>query len=189
MADERNFEPPPIDYRKFAAALDYYEPLGYSYLEVPWVISTEAVVATLPPGGIATRVQYGELVGSAEQAFIELILRGREVLKACAVTPCFRIENSYDELHHPYFMKLELINTDTSPGNLYQMINAAQGFFQRYIETDIEQTGPHAYDIVDKKRRIELGSYGIRHLDIDVGSFIYGTGLALPRFDTVLSQD
>ena len=186
MADERNFEPKHIDYRKLAAGLDYYEPLGYQYQEVPWVVSSEAIAATLPPGATATSVQYGDLIGSAEQGFIELILRGREVLKACAVTPCFRIEDSYDELHHPYFMKLELINTDATQDNLHQMMSDAQGFFEQYIATDIEQTGPDAYDIIDRKRRVELGSYGLR--TVEGRQFIYGTGVALPRLDTVIAS-
>jgi hypothetical protein len=187
MATARNFaEPGLIDYRKLAAGLDHYESLGYQYQEVPWVVSDEAMAVTLPPDAPATAVQYGKLVGSAEQSFIELMLRGRSILKACAITPCFRIENTYDDLHHAYFMKLELINTEVTQENLHTMIADAQGFFQRYLNTEVEQTGLNAYDIVDKRRRIELGSYGIR--SFNGHSFIYGTGVALPRLDTAIGN-
>lgn len=185
-AARSHMEPGQIDYRKLAAGIDHYESLGYEYQEVPWVVSDEAINVTLPPDLPATAVQYGKLVGSAEQSFIELMLRGQTILKACAVTPCFRIENQYDDLHHAYFMKLELINTDVTQDNLHTMIEDAQGFFEQYTETDVEQTGPNAYDIVDKKRRIELGSYGIRSFDNH--TFIYGTGVALPRLDTVVNN-
>ena len=186
MAIDKHTEPPRIDYRKLAAALDHYESRGYAYQEVPWVVSRQAEEVTLPPGSTITTVPYGDLVGSAEQGFIELMLRGRTILKACAVTPCFRIEDRYDELHHAYFMKLELINTDASQKNLHQMIHDAQQFLQHYIDTDTEQTGPDTYDIISKRHRIELGSYGIRTFHNT--KFIYGTGVALPRLDTACAR-
>jgi len=187
MAGARNFmEPKNIDYRKLAAGLDYYESCGYEYMEVPWVVSGEAESATLPPDATATSVQYGDLVGSAEQGFIELLLRGRTILKACTITPCFRIEDSYDELHHAYFMKLELIDTDATPENLQRMISDARGFLQQYVDTDIEATGDSTYDIVDTKHCIELGSYGIRTFNDT--AYIYGTGIAPPRLDTVINK-
>lgn len=181
-----NMEPSRIDYRKFAQALDHYESRGYSYMEVPWVVSHEAMAVTLPPDLPATALQYGELVGSGEQSYIELMLRGRQVLKACCITPCFRIEHNYDDLHHAYFMKCELINTDATGQNLHQMIGDARQFFEIYTETEIEETGPDMYDIVDHKLQLELGSYGFR-LCGDM-KFIYGTGLALPRLDTVVQK-
>ena len=183
-AEPNYFEPPRIDYRKLAAALDHYEPLGYTYIETPWVVSRKAIDATLPPGATITSVQYGDLVGSAEQGFIELILRGHTVLKACSISPCFRMEDSFDVLHHAYFMKLELISTEATEMNLQQMINDAKVFYEKYTRVDIIQTTPDAYDIVDRKRQIELGSYGIRL--IGENRFIYGTGLALPRLDTAI---
>jgi hypothetical protein len=184
MAGELSNSPSRIDYRKLSAGLDYYESLGYPYIEVPWVVSREAVAVTLPENAKATSVQYGDLVGSGEQSFIELMLRGQAILKACCITPCFRIEDNYDNLHHPYFMKLELINSDATWENLEQMIADASGFFQKYIEVEVIQTESDTYDIIDTQRKIELGSYGFRTVNND--RFIYGTGLALPRLDTVI---
>jgi len=175
-------EPNRIDYRKLAAALDYYELKGYEYLEVPWVVSREATNVTLPKDRQATTSSIGDLVGSAEQSFIELLLRGVTIQKACAITPCFRDEEAYDDLHHAYFMKLELIDTDATQENLAIMIADAVGFLSHYLEVAVEKTGKGMYDIVSKKSSIELGSYGFR--DTPVGRFIYGTGVALPRLDT-----
>lgn len=190
MVDVRNtphFEPNRIDYRKLGQALDHYETRGYDYMEVPWVVSPEAVDVTLPPDHTATKVQYGDLVGSAEQSFIELMMRGQAITRACAITPCFRLEDSYDELRHGYFMKLELIDTDATKKKLGAMIVDAYDFFASYLDVDIEQTGPDAYDIVSRKHGIEMGSYGFR--DYKDTKFIYGTGVALPRLDTCLSLE
>ena len=180
----KHFEPPRIDYTKLVEGLQHYQSLGYIYQEVPWVVSREATDATLPPEATVTSVQYGDLVGSAEQSFLELMRRGQTILKACAITPCFRIEDRYDNLHHAYFMKLELINAEVTQENLWQIIQDAQSFFQRFVETEVEQTGVDTYDIVDKYRKIELGSYGIR--TFTGVPYIYGTGVALPRLDSAL---
>jgi hypothetical protein len=178
------YEPARIDYRKLAAGLDHYQSLGYEYTEAPWVVDREVSNATLPLGRFATSVSYGDLVGSGEQSFIELLRRGVGIQKACCVTPCFRDEDVFDELHHAYFMKLELINTKATEENLEQMINDAREFFEKYTAVDVEQTGSNAYDIVDKERWFELGSYGFRVFHNT--TFIYGTGIALPRLDTVV---
>jgi hypothetical protein len=125
------------------------------------------------------------LVGSAEQSFIELLLRGEKITKACAITPCFRMEPKYDEQHHAYFMKLELINSDATSKNLRNMIGDAVDFFSRYLEVIVISTGPDMFDIVDKKREIELGSYGFR--EVNGQRFIYGTGVALPRLSFTMN--
>lgn len=180
------FEPSYMDYRKLAAGIDHYEKRGYQYMEVPWVVRPAAVNITLPPNHEATKTQYGDLVGSGEQSFIELMIRGRAIVKACCITPCFRLEEGYDELHHGYFMKLELINTQANQQNLRDMIGDATGFFEHYVDTSVVQTGPDAYDIVDSKDYVELGSYGFRTFRNT--EFIYGTGAALPRLDTVMRR-
>src|SRR5690606_35745906 len=107
----------------FSESLDFYEARGYVYMEVPWIVSDEAINVTLPPEAEATTTPLGILVGSAEQSFIELLLRGENITKACAITPCFRDEiDGWDDLHQPYFMKLELIHTDSSDEVIVEMI-------------------------------------------------------------------
>lgn len=136
----RNYsEPPAIDYRKLSAGLEHYESLDYQCREVPWVVSREAMDVTRLPESPATSVQYGNLVASGEQSFIELMQRGEAVLKACCITPCFRIEKSYDELHRPYFMKLELIHTHVTEENLQLMLYDAQIFFEKYTDVQVKK--------------------------------------------------
>jgi hypothetical protein len=179
---------PNIDYQKISDAKRFYELHGFSEISVPWIIGHHAYSITCP---IDPRIREfytlgGYLVASAEQSFIELILQGVSLGRHCAITPCFRDEPMFDGLHQSYFMKLELIDTDVSVLNLRSIITLSQHFFNHYVPTNIVQTDKngHTFDIVDKKHGIELGSYGIRKY----GNFswIYGTGIALPRLDTVI---
>ena len=174
-------EPNPIDYKILAEALDFYTKRGYSYKEVPWVVSEEATDTTRPKDRIATKVPYGDLVGSAEQGFIELLKRGDTLGRHCAITPCFRDEPDYDDLHHAYFMKCELYDGQATPEHLQTMIDDAVTFFSRYMTVKVVQTDI-GYDI--NGNGIELGSYGFRQYKKI--RFIYGTGCALPRLTSVL---
>ena len=75
-------EPKLIDYVVLGEALTFYVNRGYTYKEVPWVVSDQATEATLPHDRTATKVHYGNLVGSAEQSFIELLIRGEKLTQA-----------------------------------------------------------------------------------------------------------
>ena len=73
---------------------------------------------------------------------------------------------------------------------MYAMLKDAYFFFKQNTSEKIEisQTGEQSYDIMkfcDKLHQsIEIGSYGIRTITHNAKKyeFIYGTGLALPRF-------
>lgn len=176
-------EPKVINYAIMAEALAFYTQRGYTYQEVPWVVSSEATNVTLPHNRISTKVPYGDLVGSAEQGFIELLRRGHTLTKHCAITPCFRDEPDYDELHHAYFMKCELFDAQATPKRLQRMIDDAVAYFSKYVPVEVIPTDI-GYDIMASG--IELGSYGFRqYKDI---RFIYGTGCALPRLSTVVEK-
>ena len=177
---------PCIDYAKIASAQNYYSALGYQELAVPWILSFESYNATRPPNRKEFYCLDGYLNASGEQSFLELMMQGVPLTKHYCVTPCFRDEPIIDTTHHRSFMKLELINTDATHENLHIMINDAVSFYSCYIPvkvlaTNIEQT---AFDIVDNHQGIELGSYGIR--TYNEHTWIYGTGIALPRLDTVI---
>lgn len=177
-------EPNTINYALLADALAFYTRLGYEYKEVPWVVSEEATNITLPVNRVATKVSYGgDLVGSAEQSFIELLKRGQTLTKHCAITPCFRDEPAYDDLHHAYFMKCELYDSQPTPERLQQMIKDAVAFFSRYTHVNILATDI-GFDIMADD--IELGSYGFRQYKDT--RFIYGTGCALPRLSMAMMQ-
>ena len=92
----------PIDWKLLYEAKAFYEGLGFEYIEVPWIVEPSATSVTF--GGAPHGTQYGDLVGSAEQSFIQMILRGElSVGKYQAITPCFR-SDTLDETHESHFM-------------------------------------------------------------------------------------
>lgn len=100
-------------------AVAFYETRGYEFIEAAWHASPQAIGVTLPPGcnyteareAVAGRTAALALVGSAEQSFLDLWLRGLlpDQRKVVALTPCFRLaDDCTATCHHPYFMKAEL---------------------------------------------------------------------------------
>lgn len=100
-------------------ALEFYTARGYNFIDAPWHASPQAIGVTLPPGcnyteareAVAGRTAALALVGSAEQSFIDLWLRGElpDRRPVVALTPCFRLaDDNPSTCHHPYFMKVEL---------------------------------------------------------------------------------
>lgn len=176
-----------FDLRIFADAQDHYAGLGYRDVAVPWVISREAMDATLPTDKVPYGTFGGYLVGSAEQSFIELLLSGEELGRVQAFSPCFRDE-THDELHSPYFLKLELFDGILPPTeeSVLGMVDQAQQFFERYLPTVISREGVDSFDILAADSGMELGSYGVRR--IPGHSWIYGTGVALPRLQQAIDH-
>lgn len=176
---------PSINYKRIVNAINYYQEKGYQYKETPWIVSFKAYNATKPPSRADFYTLGGYLVASGEQGFIEELLSGDVLTKHCTITPCFREEEVLDETHYRYFLKVELINTEVSTANLQRMISDAVTFFskERVVQVIKMDTPENSYDIVDKETGVELGSYGIR--TVHGYSFIYGTGLAEPRFQVV----
>lgn len=186
-------------------AVPFYEKAGYAYTDASWVVDPE-VNAITKPAHIqdfrllvkAANLQEVSLVASAEQSFLQKAkyqfdkfgarLRG----KWQTVTPCFRNEDVLDELHHAYFMKLELINWgECRVGYLHETIATAETYFRQFVNVDIiENDLKHekGFDIVTRKGRIELGSYGIRQHP-DYGWWLYGTGVAEPRLTQAINKE
>jgi aspartyl/asparaginyl-tRNA synthetase len=180
---------PLIDYRKIAAAQEYYASRGYTELAVPWIVTHAAYRATRPTHVREFLTLDGYLNASGEQSFIELLQEGASVGKQFCITPCFRDESAFTDLHHKYFFKVELIDTDVTAVTLARMIADAKTFLDQYFPADAPtkvvrtDDGEETFDIVDSVHGIELGSYGIRtHVGF---RWVYGTGIALPRLDTV----
>jgi seryl-tRNA synthetase len=179
---------PRIDYQKIADAVSYYASCGYTEISVPWIVNYSAYLATKPSDRQEFYTIGGYLNASGEQSFIDLMEHGVHLKKHMCITPCFRYEETLDDTHYRYFMKVELIDTNVSTDNLHTMITDATTFFLKYTQVHVIQTDTkgEAFDIIDTKHGIELGSYGIRHYKNF--SWIYGTGLALPRLDVVLTK-
>lgn len=190
----------PIDYSLISRAIDFYAHKGFKYVEAPWMVSNKAVQSTLPPGktpfycggdfGVGDPNEIA-LVGSAEQAFVQLMLDGRLPLGShMAAGPCFR-DDDVDELHQKTFFKVELIIVmDYAPPPEFALKmaheDALEFFYQntdargRLLEVETEA----GYDI--NLNGIEIGSYGVR--SFEGHHWIYGTGLAEPRFSMALAK-
>jgi hypothetical protein len=176
-----------------AQAVEYYKHSGFTYVELPYVASHSAIMATCPKEEFVVKSDIGALVGSAEQAFIERDLagdlpKGRYV----ACTPCFRQEPHVDDLHKKSFMKVELYVSDvTNDSSLQWLIDQCLFKFEDLVskkripinELKVVET-PEGFDI--ELGGIEIGSYGIRsHGNL---KWVYGTGIAEPRFSTALRK-
>lgn len=188
MAEQRDYRRRlSFDLRIFADAQDHYEDRGYRDVAVPWVISREAMDATLPTDKVPYGTFGGYLVGSAEQSFIDMLLAGEELGRVQGFSPCFRDE-THDELHSPYFLKLELFDGLMPPTeeSVLGMLGEAREFFERYLPTVISREGEESFDILAADSGMELGSYGIRR--IPGHSWIYGTGVALPRLQQAIDH-
>jgi hypothetical protein len=175
-----------IDLDRIVSAEHYYAELGFKRTDVPWIVKQEAYHITKPSQAFRDFATLdGFLVASGEQSFLQLLLDGNEIKKAQCTTPCFRDEN-HDELHHLYFMKTELINTEVCDKNLMDMIEAAYWYFRKQLAVKIIKLDDETYDIVDSRFGIELGSYGTR--EYKNLKWIYGTGVAEPRLTQVITR-
>lgn len=178
-------------WQRLTTALEYYTQCGYVYADVPWMVSRDTSLLTCPDRGRIMGVpHHGDLVGSAEQGFLEA-QRQRRRGSYVAITPCFRDEGIQDQLHGFNFMKVELYrDDDVDSETLLDMITSAQQCMQLLLEPELEsklkmvQT-EIGFDL--ELNGIEVGSYGIRTLPWG-DTYLYGTGLAEPRFETAMKK-
>ena len=184
------FNNTPIDWSLLANAVMFYTRIGYVQIETPWALPVEYMEGTKPHDKQTFVMDSGrfdlqphELVGSAEQGFSYLL--ANDLLpegKYFSVTPCFRDDN-YDATHQPWFLKLELFIRNTDPSRhqagLMRMTAVCKQYFESLTdqECSIVPLGD-TFDIM--LNGVEVGSYGIKKSQF--GEYIYGTGLALPRF-------
>ena len=178
-----------IDYALLAKSQEYYKDLGYINLPLDWYVEKEFSDITFPEQkSIYQLPNELILVGSAEQAFIKKMLKEDLKGKYQSITPCFRNDEE-DLLHSKTFMKNELFtrNNEVQESDLFIMLGHCKSFFNYHSKhkCEVVRTGELSYDINIKG--IEVGSYGIReyHNGDKIYKWIYGTGLAEPRFSTV----
>jgi hypothetical protein len=180
--------------------------MGYTRIETPWWVTQEILDITKPPYAKEPyRISANDkcLVASGEQSLLYMINKGQlPPGKYHTITPCFRNE-PFDVYHSKYFLKLELIHLIETGFNaritrvLGDMIDHALFFMQgelpevrtvRTSQSEWDKTivpGTGTWDIaVDiEGDNIELGSYGVRHCPF--ATWVYGTGVAEPRFSKV----
>lgn len=180
-----------IDYKLLDDSEQYYEISGFKRVESPWTVTQEIIDITLPPDSKPHKLQHEDgkcLVGSGEQSFLYLYLKGFLPLgKFQTITPCFRSDH-FDFTHTKYFVKNELIWTDdVSIENLKNICNIALDFFSKYFKVlRLVNTGNNTFDIevCVNGKAYEVGSYGIRSCEFL--TWIYGTGLAEPRTSSLI---
>lgn len=180
----------PIDYALAGDAISHYRGAGFRYVEAPWSVSSQAIEITIPRDHDPMMVWHptlteGFLVGSAEQGFLQMMLDGAIPSgRYVAAGPCWR-DDPVDEWHQRYFFKVELIDIASprgvfEPFHVEQMVDAARSFMKERCGTGVIETvkTDEGFDLT--LNGIEVGSYG--HRRHDKLDWIYGTGLALPRF-------
>lgn len=177
--------------------IQFWERDGFRYVEVPWLVSKEAIEHTFK--GQANPIFQGRYpVGSGEQSFLQMQMEGKlEPGKYITMTPCFREETHLSDITQPHFMKVELyvtldITHNSAPHHkiawflardaIYQMEKLIQ-FTKCEKNFEVLKTD-EGYDAMFNG--VEVGSYGIR--EHNGHQWLYGTGLAEPRFSTLVRK-
>ncbi len=181
----------PIDWQLLGNALHFFQKNGYRYVEVPWVVHESIVQLTLPEGASPFKVEnVGSLIGSAEQGFLSLRIENKlEAGKYVSCSPCFRNEPHLDKYHQTQFMKVELYDDkNVSEDTKWDMMENVEDFLAEYSEINLSNLKlSHSKNETDiELNGIEIGSYGIR--TIKDHSWVYGTGLALPRLSLAIDR-
>ena len=178
----------PLNYGFLSEAVKFYRLHGFEYIEVPWVVP-----AVYTKGLARTQAVYpvgdgDTLLTNGEQAFIFLLDQGVLELgkRYQTITPCFREKEQYSEWFLPYFMKLELIQTDLNGAE--DLLSIAAQFFQSLGIPAKSVSTAIGTDLVWEG--IELGSYGTRAMKLPKKecSWSYGTGIAEPRLSNALKH-
>ena len=182
------------NYNRIGQAQAFYKGRGYQNVETPWLVTPQAVRATLPVPKVMMETVRGVLVGSGEQSFIQHMMDGTlEPGMYQTTTPCF-----YDIADHhspkymgasedrPYSMQVELLIYKPNDVRTYyeKILNDAMAclFEISDVDTfDASQTD-EGFDIAFQG--IVLGSFGVRQMGDHL--WIYGTGLIEPRFSQAL---
>lgn len=194
-----------INMRRIGQAIEYYEELGYEYIDTPWIVTLQNINKTLPKGKKAVELKDRShpskyLVGSAEQGFLQIYRDLEPNKRYVSSSPCFRQEDQYSDLHRFYFYKVELFIKEPTT-SLSDVYSDALLFFKEYFDNDclkIVKTSSNSCDIFyynpedDRMEQIELGTYSrLTYTDPNTNKtqrWICGTGLAEPRFSYALSQ-
>lgn len=195
-----------VDYGLLDRSAKFYTSNGFKRIEAPWLVS-EAISDLTRPHFAAQYVVHKEggdvlgdgkkkaFVASGEQSFLYLMTKGYITDGWYqTITPCIRNE-AFDETHVKYFVKNELIkvgglSTDASAQSAVDHLRtAAMSFFESVL-------APAGRDVLEYEKTdigwdityhgIEVGSYGYR--ESDLFRWVYGTGLAEPRFSRIANH-
>ena len=191
-----------VNWTRISDAVTFYTTLGFEYVETPVYVDNDTAMITCPRDNAIVhtshkRVQSNNrvidqsLVGSAEQGFLQLAKHGNlPNVNYVSAGPCFREEPVYDELHHSQFFKVELFvrckSNEEAAFGVQEVISRAWRFMQEQTDDPIKLVDEgHGWDL--QLNGIEVGSYGYRYHD-QIGWWIYGTGIAEPRFTQAMNK-
>lgn len=184
-----------INYQFLNDSIQFYEQLGFKRIESPWLVSESINDITCPPDAKKYYVQKGDkrktFVASGEQSFLYLINKGFVPDGHFqTITPCMR-DDDFDDWHTKYFIKNELIihGDRASESGVQSVCFTALDFFKSLIPEKhhgllkvVEKEFSSDLDI--EFNGVEIGSYGFRKSKFC--KWIYGTGIAEPRFSKLL---
>ncbi len=180
-----------IDFSRISSALEIYKFWDYKEIDVPWIVQPEITNLTIPLTCKAYSTIGGDLVGSGEQSFMQMMKDGNlhEGKYSCC-TPCFRDEKILNKFTKNYFLKVELIHFGTNIREIdaLEMAGKALRYMSHYMPCAIiqQKEGDNLWDIIAIHNGIELGSYGVRQRN--GFTWAYGTGLAEPRFSACFKE-
>lgn len=183
--------PPTINWKLIVLTHDYWENQKFEHVNVPWLVNRKytAITHNNADDWNVLWTRKGDLVGSAEQGFIQSRYDGQlKQGKFIATSPCFRTD-SQDITHQTHFMKSELhINDEVTKEVLHSILHRAEIFFNTIATSNtvkvVHKPRDDEYDIT--LNGIEIGSYGIRQFG--TYKWIYGTAIAEPRFSIADKQ-
>jgi hypothetical protein len=174
-------------------ALNYWQALGYRFVNLPWLASMSILDYTRPPQakGDDIYTPHGGFVASGEQSFLDLWVHGRLSADVPCIgwTPCVRQEAVFDDTHHFYFLKAELFVpccTLEPRKVLSDMLFEAHRYFDALAPGAVIRPIDFAQKDIEIAN-VEVGSYGIRMLPTGE-PYVYGTALAEPRLSYALER-
>lgn len=192
--------PHEISWSRTARAVKFYRSNGFCYVETPWVVPKITAQVTFPDDSLPDPVH----VGSAEQGFLDLMFQssapdplpsgytrlhpGQPYVSA---GPCFRPQDAILEDHNPWFFKVELFifGDPQIAGLLEPLIHKAEAYFESELSIRHHEQSrrvPTLEGVDLYLGDLEIGSYGVR--THDGRTWVYGTGLAEPRFSLAMTR-
>jgi len=189
-------------YDIISAAIDGYMERDYKYIDTPWLVDEYIAKATIDdpnvePFRLDPKIERGHIVGSAEQGFLQLMYDNKlSAGKYVSAGPCFRNEPVLDAHHQRTFFKVELcdylgVSSDLKSHEILDLVykvaqSATLVLSDLAPRCDLVAQSTDKFSIDLMVNGVEVGSYGFRN---ELGHmWVYGTGLALPRFDRVITD-
>lgn len=187
-------------------AIDFWRDHGATYVDLPWLVEKEYADATRPAGRGDVQSAHGHFVSSGEVSFLKLwaegLLPDASPGPYIGWTPCLRDEEVIDPLHQHGFMKAEWFAPVAHLDDAGQAARFVELTFRQHLcfqvvaaaalgcprgKTPTTVLDPQGIGMVDLTLAgIEVGSYGVR--TFRGKAYIYGTALALPRFQQALDR-